>query len=206
MNGISGAVNRYRISSPARTKITTRCRVECGAGGPGAGHFSRWGLQAREHSAAIRAGTVRDGQKQQHFKKRPVVTIGDGRPTRQHNATNQRSRTKHIPEFAQHPARSARTRCIRLASALTTTKYSQFVSKRAGGHSGPPLRGDFASANPQSYVLAEQRDAGWNVERVDREPDISADGGCKQRNIRRLSGRAPSPMVITNRSLHNNPS
>ena len=61
---------------------------------PGAGPFSHRWLQARNHSAAARAGTVADGQDQQTVKKPSVVTIGDGRPTRPHNATDQPSRTK----------------------------------------------------------------------------------------------------------------
>jgi hypothetical protein len=65
MRGISGAVNRFSISSTARTNLPTRRRVECGADVPGAGHFSRRGLQATDHSASIRAGTVVDGQNQQ---------------------------------------------------------------------------------------------------------------------------------------------
>jgi hypothetical protein len=47
----------------------TRRRVECGAGVPGAGHFSRRGVQARDHSASVRAGTVLDGQNQQIVTK-----------------------------------------------------------------------------------------------------------------------------------------
>jgi hypothetical protein len=67
---------------------------------PGAGPFSyRW-LQARNHSAAARAGTVADGQYQQAVKKPSVVTIGDGRPTWPHNATDQPSRTGHHTGFS----------------------------------------------------------------------------------------------------------
>ena len=51
-----------------------------------------------------------------------------------------------------------------------------------------------------------QRAARWNVERVGREPDISADDGCKPAHNRRLSGRAPSPMVINNIPSRSNPS
>ena len=161
--------------------MTARCRVECRAGAPGAGHFSRRGLQAREHSASIRAGTVADGQNQQVGTKLPhrdhrgwsphtvalcdnaakpnqgqdgnfvtsgeigtnvmhppgersiginkcrfrretrgrtqrsvptrrfvlwfvatnvMVSIGDGRPTCPHHATNQRSRTKYQTGFS----------------------------------------------------------------------------------------------------------
>jgi hypothetical protein len=43
--------------------------VECGAGVPGAGHFRRRGLQARDHSASGRAGTVVDGQIEQLVTK-----------------------------------------------------------------------------------------------------------------------------------------
>jgi hypothetical protein len=52
---------------------------------------------------------------------------------------------------------------------------------------------------------ASQRDAWWNVERVCREPDILVDGVCKQVDIRRLPGRAPSTMVKSNKSLPNDP-
>jgi hypothetical protein len=47
-----------------------------------------------------------------------------------------------------------------------------------------------------------QRDAGWNVERVCREPDIPAAGGCERVGIRRLPGRAPSTMVKINQAEH----
>ena len=48
------------------TSVTSRCAVECGVGGPQAGHSTdRW-LQVRMHSAAGRAGTVHDG----HFQHR----------------------------------------------------------------------------------------------------------------------------------------
>jgi hypothetical protein len=42
--------------------------VEWGADVPGAGHFSRRELQARNHSASVSAGTVHDG------KNQPTVT------------------------------------------------------------------------------------------------------------------------------------
>ena len=121
MKGISGAVNRFSISSTARTNIPTRRRVECGADVPGAGHFSCRGLQATEHSASGRAGTVVDGQNQQIVTNPPVVTIGDGRPTWPHHATNQPSRTQYQTEFSSHPARSAHTRCIHPASGALTS-------------------------------------------------------------------------------------
>ena len=83
----------------------------------------------------------------------PIVTIGDGRPTWMHHATDPPSRTQHRPGFSLHPARSAQTRCIYPASAAststststTTSTTSKTVSKRAGGHSGPPLRRGFVS-------------------------------------------------------------
>ena len=51
--------------------LTTRRRVECGADVPGAGHFSRRGLQASRHSASGRAGTVIDGHNQQIVTQYP---------------------------------------------------------------------------------------------------------------------------------------
>ena len=57
--------------------------------------------------------------------------------------------------------------------------------------------------NPLSNLYTSHRDAGWNVERVCREPDISADGGCERVDIRRLAGRAPSTMVLSNKSMPN---
>ena len=46
------------------TSVTSRCAVECGVGGPQAGHSTfRW-LQASQNSAAGRAGTVHDGHHQ----------------------------------------------------------------------------------------------------------------------------------------------
>ncbi len=129
-----------RPSTIKHLYLSTRRRVECGAGVPGAGHFSRRGLQASNHSASIRAGTVHDGHIQQIITKQPVVTIGDGRPTRQHHATDQRSRTENQTEFSSHPARSAHTRCIQPASASQTSMFSQSASIHTGGHSGPPLR------------------------------------------------------------------
>ena len=82
---------------------------------------------------------------------RPVVTIGDGRPTWMHHATDPPSRTQHRPGFSLHPARSAQTRCIYPASAAlaststSTSTNSKTVSIHAGGHSGPPLRRGFVS-------------------------------------------------------------
>ena len=89
-----------RPSTIKHLHVAARGRVEGGAGVPGAGHFSRRGVQASGHSAAVRAGTVTDGQKQQTFKKPPVVTIGDGRPTWMHHATDQQSRTEHQTGFS----------------------------------------------------------------------------------------------------------
>ena len=119
---------------------------------PGAGHFSRRGLQATEHSASIRAGTVLDGQNQQIATKPPVVTIEDGRPTWPHHATNKLSRTQHQIEISSHPARSAHGRCIHPASGAltsindkTTRDNAKAKSKPSGGHSGLPLRRGFVS-------------------------------------------------------------
>jgi len=64
----------------------------------------------------------------------PVVTIGDGRPTWKHRATNKPSRTHHITEFAYHPARSAHTRYIHPASAASTSITPISIPKRAFGH------------------------------------------------------------------------
>ena len=52
-----------------RSSVTSRCAVECGAGGPQAGQISYRGLQASSHSAADRAGTVLDGQFKQIVTK-----------------------------------------------------------------------------------------------------------------------------------------
>jgi hypothetical protein len=57
--------------NPTRPNVTTRCPVECGAGGPLAGLASFQILQARTHSAATRAGTVHDGQFR-HRKQDPT--------------------------------------------------------------------------------------------------------------------------------------
>ena len=54
-----------------QSPLPARRRVECGAGVPGAGHFSRRGWQASGQSAATRAGTVHDGQSQQIVTKQP---------------------------------------------------------------------------------------------------------------------------------------
>ena len=89
-----------RPSTIKHLHLTTRRRVECGAGVPGAGHFSLRGLQASEHSAFVRAGTVHDGHDQKTVKNSPVVTIGDGRPTRPHHTTDQPSRTEHQTGFS----------------------------------------------------------------------------------------------------------
>ena len=58
-----------RASAIKHLHATTRRRVECGAGVPGAGDFSQRGLKASTHSAFIRAGTVHDGQKHQIVTK-----------------------------------------------------------------------------------------------------------------------------------------
>ena len=60
-----------RPSTIKHLRLTPRRRVECGAHVPGAGHFSRRGLQASRHSASGRAGTVIDGQKQQIVTQYP---------------------------------------------------------------------------------------------------------------------------------------
>ncbi|MFY8051344.1 MAG: hypothetical protein ACOVP2_01895 [Armatimonadaceae bacterium] len=114
---------------------------------PGAGHVSRPGLQASEHSASIRAGTVHDGQNQQTVNNPPTVTIGDGRPTGPHHATDKPSRTDHETEFSYHPARSAQSRCIHPASAASASAKPISVSIPAGGHGSPHLRRGFFSAN-----------------------------------------------------------
>ena len=75
----------------------------------------------------------------------PIMTIGDGRPTGPHHATDQPSRTQHRPGFSSHPARSAQTRCIHPASALLKSINGRTVSTHAGGHGGPPLRRGFVS-------------------------------------------------------------
>ena len=50
--------------NPFVTSVTSRCAVECGVGGPQAGHSTfRW-FQASPNSAAARAGTVHDGHYQ----------------------------------------------------------------------------------------------------------------------------------------------
>ena len=85
----------------------------------------------------------------------------------------------------------------------------------AGGHSGPPLRRGFVSTKSHiGYVngcatftktntwQAEQRDARWNEERVGRKPDIPRYGDCKPARIRRLTGRAPYTMAISNNDNH----
>ena len=61
----------------------------------------------------------------------------------------------------------------------------------------------FIEHNRHEY--ARHRDAGWNVERVCREPVISADRFCKPVDIRRLPGRAPSSMVTIKKSMRQSP-
>ena len=68
----------------------------------------------------------------------------------------------------------------------------------------PRVDAEFA-IRPQSHICTFQRDAGWNVERGCREPDIPADEGNKPVEIRRLPGRAPSTMVKINESSPNSP-
>ncbi len=121
--------------------------------------------------------------------------------------------------ITQHPARSAHTRCIRPASAFSTSINSKTTTIKPSGidtlgrtqRSAPTrricsMKGQPNMGHRKSHIETNQRDAGWNVERVCREPDISAGGGCKPAIIRRLSGRAPSTMVISSKSLPNNPS
>ena len=68
------------------------------------------------------------------------------------------------------------------------------------------MKGQPNTGHRQSNIETNHRDGGWNGERMCREPDISADGGCKPGIIRRLSGRAPSSMVKTSRPSKNHPS
>jgi hypothetical protein len=62
--------------------------VEWGADVPGAGHFSRRELQARNHSASVSAGTVHDGQNQ------PTVTQYPRRDHRGWSTHKKASRNK----------------------------------------------------------------------------------------------------------------
>jgi len=130
-----------------------RSAVECGAGGPLAGLDSFRILQASTHSAAGRAGTIDDGNILRHLPNTfhppsGMVDPHDHKATQPSPAepTGQR-------DFASHPATSARTRCIYRASASRTLpNTSNRLSKRAGGHSGPPLHRDLASATQTVFM------------------------------------------------------
>jgi len=78
-------------------------------------------------------------------------------------------------------------------------------SKRAGGHSGPPLRRGcvvsliFKTKQPHIAMRGGMW-SGWAASRT-----FQPTGECKQVDIRRLAGRVPSTMVITSKSLPNDP-
>jgi hypothetical protein len=93
--------------------LTTRRRVECGADVPGAGHFSRRGLQASGHSASGRAGTVIDGQNQQivtqyprrdHRGWSPHMAASRNKPAKPNPASNRNFiPSGEIGTHAMHP-------------------------------------------------------------------------------------------------------
>ncbi len=195
---------------------------------PGAGHFSRPEVVSQGSFGGCQGGYRPrwSSQTNRHQKARR-----DHRGWSPHIATtrNKPAKPKHpvirifvtsgeIGTNAMHPP-GKRSIDIDIDIDIDIKKT---VSIRAGGHGGPPLRGGFVSirgitkAEPNTpqwfryirrdrHEQARQRDAGWNVERVCREPDISVSGGCKQVDSRRLLGRVPSSMVISNRSSPNWP-
>ena len=71
------------------------------------------------------------------------------------------------------------------------------VSIRAGG------RGIFDQSIAMKQDKPNSATPGGVGVRVCREPVISADGFCKPVDIRRLAGRAPSSMVLSNKSIPN---
>ena len=97
-----------------------------------------------------------------------------------------------------------------------TTRRSQTVRRGRTQRSAPTRRNCFNERHQwrrkrikhfihhNRHEYAFQRDAGWNVEWVCREPVISADRFCKPVDIRRLPGRAPSTMVKIKKSIPQN--
>ena len=86
-----------------------------------------------------------------------------------------------------------------VSKVLTSTK-NRYARADTAVH---PYAEDLCSKNPhQSMEAALQRDARWNVEWVGRKPDIPHFVGCKPVQTRRLAGRAPSTMAITNIDNH----
>jgi len=186
---------------------------------PGAGHFSRRELQARNHSASVRAGTVLDGQNQQiatkpprrdHRGWSPHMAASRNKPAKPNPASNRNfipsgeigahamhppgKRSIDINKGQNHHDKAYRHRYARADTAVRP--YAEICS----------MKGQPNTGHRQSNIETNQRDGGWNGERMCREPDISADGGCKPGIIRRLAGRAPSSMVKTSRPSKNHTS
>jgi hypothetical protein len=186
---------------------------------PGAGHFSLRGLQASGQSASARAGTVLDGHLKQIVTK---LARRDHRGWSTHMAAlrDKPAKPKHpairifvtsgeIGTNAMHPPGKR---------SIAINKWQNRIDRRGRTRRSAPTRRicfdkrSHRSRKQIQYFIhrsrheqARQRDAGWNVERVCREPDISVSGGCKQAHNRRLPGRAPSSMVIINKLMPNSP-
>jgi hypothetical protein len=105
INDHIGAVtdSAFHPSQSARTSATARCRVECRAGVPGAGHFSLRGMQASSYSAADRAGTIPDGQ----FRRRK--TDSEKPPSRMVDPLSQQT----VPTSPAEPTTQQEFRNIR---------------------------------------------------------------------------------------------
>ena len=115
-------------------------------GGPLAGLVSFQILQASSHSAADRAGTVVDGHNQQivtqysrrdHRRWSPHLARSRNRQAKPNQTVIGYLRNTRRPRHAHDASTDA--------SAASTSIIGQSESKRAGGHSGPPLRGGFVS-------------------------------------------------------------
>ena len=147
------------------TSVTSRCAVECGVGGPLAGLVSYRILQASTHSAAGRAGTIHDRNIRRSNPKSLHPPSGMVDPLGHQTVRPSPAEPNGHQNFALHPATSARTRCIYRASGQRVCGHpkSNETAKRAGGHSGPPLRGGLTSATHATFTKPSPSCAGGHI-------------------------------------------
>jgi hypothetical protein len=185
-----------QVARLVRNYLTSRCAVECGVGGPLAGLVSFRILQASTHSAAGRAGTILDGNIRNRNPNLLHPPSGMVDPLGHQTVRPSPAEPRGQRDFAYHPATSARTRCIHRVSVNQTLPIvCNRISKCAGGHSGPPLRGVFSTSgqigmdNPNSAMRGGMW-SGWAASRTGQLSDTASQhpfGGWQGGHHRRWS-------------------
>jgi len=166
-------------------------------GGPLAGLVSFQILQTSTHSAAGRAGTVLDGNIRGGDPKQSHPPSGMVDPLGHQMVPPSPAEPRGQRDFAYHPATSARTRCIHRVSGERVCGHPKSIrfSKRAGGHSGPPLRGVCAISltfKTKKLYIAMRGGmwSGWAASRTSQLSDTASQhpfGGCQGGHHRRWS-------------------